>query len=188
MQRLKLILFISSERELWICPKLFYGHLNIREVLLCVIHCWVIHDLSSSDFDSLISFISMSLSPKSMSMQSTAKIVQNSIWRLHSSNENAAAYSDAIFLYLHWQILVFEWSLLILARTLIRNRIWTIHMQFCKFSKSHKFELASMDFWYTHTMLGGKGERGFNSQSFSSSVKLSSFGPMSFYGWLERKF
>lgn len=54
--------------------------------------------------------------------------------------------AHAIFLHFHRHLSLFEWSLLILARTLIWNRIWTTHMQRCN---SNKFKLASMDFWYS---------------------------------------
>lgn len=85
----------------------------------------------------------------------------------------------------HRHLSLFEWSLLILARTLIWNRIWTTHMQRCN---SNKFKLASMDFWYserrdTRTGLEASAvdSLAFNSQSFASFAKLS----LSFYGWLE---
>lgn len=55
-------------------------------------------------------------------------------------------HAHAIFLHFHRHLSLFEWSLLILARTLIWNRIWTTHMQRCN---SNKFKLASMDFWYS---------------------------------------
>lgn len=129
MHRIYLLLWAPHEK---------YSVEVFCEVLLCdSMICWLIHILANA---SRVSFIIVVENSNSNFIKSES-MKDNGIRCFHA---------HAIFLHFHRHLSLFEWSLLILARTLIWNRILKrVTCMQCNFANSHKFKLASMVFSYS---------------------------------------